>query len=270
MFRHDFWQPEANASSVFEDGPCSPDVNCNGELPKFWGIEQGRRILYKQGSTPFHQQPYNEVFASRLLAKLGLDHVPYDLKSIKDTPHSVCETFVTPNTEYIPAVDVLTARKKSNNDSYYTHFFRCLDLLNVGITKQDVDNMIVFDYIINNTDRYYGNFGYIRNAETLEFIKFAPSFDNGNSLWYDALDFDIKVVNQPAKPFRDKQDKQIKLVDEVSLPLAELSEDFIRETALEVFSPAISSGTRVTEERLNKIIHFVNVRSSGILSLAEG
>lgn len=43
--------------------------------------------------------------------------------------------------------------------------------------------MIVCDYIIANFDKHYRNFGVIRNVETLEWIKIAPIFDNGSSLW---------------------------------------------------------------------------------------
>lgn len=269
LFQNDFLKQDFESSTEFNTSVCSPDTNSNGELPKFWCVENGRRMLYKQGSKPFYQQPYNEVFASRLLDKLELDHVQYALKPIKAKLYSVCETFVTANTEYIPALDVLTAKKKSNSDSSYTHFFRCLDLLNVEITKNDINNMLVFDNIINNVDRHYGNFGYIRDAESLKFIKFAPIFDNGNSLWYDALDYDVKLGNQQAKPFRDKQKKQITLVDEFSLPISELSENFIQETAFDTFSSAIKSGKRITEERLNKIIQCVNNRVRGILYLTE-
>jgi len=47
------------------------------------------------------------------------------------------------------------------------------------------------DRIINNIDRHYGNFGFIRNADTLEFQGFEPIFDNGNSLWYNVSDFEM-------------------------------------------------------------------------------
>jgi len=31
-----------------------------------------------------------------------------------------------------------------------------------------IDKMLVLDYIISNEDRHYNNFGFIRNADTLE------------------------------------------------------------------------------------------------------
>ncbi len=45
--------------------------------------------------------------------------------------------------------------------------------------------MLTLDYIIANGDRHYNNFGFIRNAETLEWQGLAPIFDSGASLWHN-------------------------------------------------------------------------------------
>ena len=41
-----------------------------------------------------------------------------------------------------------------------------------------------------------GNFGILRNSETLEFIGLAPIFDNGNSLLSDWDRFDEETVEE--------------------------------------------------------------------------
>ena len=43
--------------------------------------------------------------------------------------------------------------------------------------------MIVFDAVIFNADRHYGNFGFLVNSKTNEIIAPAPLFDHGNSLF---------------------------------------------------------------------------------------
>lgn len=53
--------------------------------------------------------------------------------------------------------------------------------------QQFVDYLLVFDYLMANTDRHFGNFGVIRNVNTLEWICPAPVFDSGTSLWHDKL-----------------------------------------------------------------------------------
>jgi hypothetical protein len=69
------------------------------------------------------------------------------------------------------------------------------------------------DYLIVNADRHYNNFGTVRDAETLEWLGLAPTFDCGTSLWYDAVVGAIRPrAEQKSKPFRSKHGEQIKLV----------------------------------------------------------
>ena len=125
LFDNSFLKQDFKINTTVNGSLVSPDSNSNGELPKFWCVENGKRILYKQGDGAYHQQPYNEVFASKLLQKLNINHVSYDLSIIKNTAYSTCETFITKDTEYIPAWDILNVIKKSNNDNMYQHFFPC-------------------------------------------------------------------------------------------------------------------------------------------------
>ena len=46
-----------------------------------------------------------------------------------------------------------------------------------------LEDMIVFDAVICNTDRHYGNFGVLINNQTNQIEKPAPLFDHGNSLF---------------------------------------------------------------------------------------
>ena len=46
-----------------------------------------------------------------------------------------------------------------------------------------LNDMIVFDAVIYNTDRHYGNFGLLVDSRTNKIIAPAPMFDHGNSLF---------------------------------------------------------------------------------------
>ena len=46
-----------------------------------------------------------------------------------------------------------------------------------------LDDMLVLDALILNTDRYFGNFGFLVENETNRIIAPAPLFDHGNSLF---------------------------------------------------------------------------------------
>lgn len=229
----------------------SPDYSTNGELPKFWRMKENRCILYKEGSDLFRQQPYNEVFAHLLLDELGLHHVEYTLHSVSNRTCSACATFVSGHTEYIPALDILNAVKKSNSDNSYMHFFRCAEDLEIPLKQRDIDNMLLFDFIINNTDRHYGNFGFIRDADTLEWKGLAPIFDNGNSLWYDQMDYDMVLINQPSKPFKKTWKVQVKLIKQSDCSINRLTPEFIEKAATDIFTGGLP------EQRIRNIIRLV-------------
>lgn len=59
--------------------------------------------------------------------------------------------------------------------------------------------MIVFDSLICNTDRHYGNFGLLVDNKTNKPIRFAPLFDNGQSLFNRATEKSLLNLNEYAK-----------------------------------------------------------------------
>ena len=75
--------------------------------------------------------------------------------------------------------------------------------------------MIVLDYIIVNEDRHFNNFGVLRNAETLEWLGFAPIYDSGSSLGYDKMPAQMRSEKDvTCKPFKNHHAEQIKLVSD--------------------------------------------------------
>ena len=73
--------------------------------------------------------------------------------------------------------------------------------------------MITLDFIIANEDRHLNNFGFIRNAETLEFVGPAPIFDSGASFGFNKINDDIKPFKDiESKPFKTNVLEQLKLV----------------------------------------------------------
>lgn len=77
-----------------------------------------------------------------------------------------------------------------------------------------ITEMNIIDYITTNTDRHYGNFGFIRNVNTLDWEGFAPIFDTGNVMFYDFPTSDLRkstalMKNVISKSFAQIQKKQI-------------------------------------------------------------
>ena len=195
----------------------TPDSTSDGNLKKRWKIIDGKRCLIKGGSNPFRQQPFNEVIASKIMERLGIPHVPYEVVWDKGAPYSVCEDFVSDSTELIPAWRLLQTQKKSNSVSIYKHLVDCCESLEIEGVVPFLDRMIVLDYIIANEDRHLNNFGALRNAETLQWLGMAPIYDSGSSLGYDKMPAQMRSEREVVcKPFKNHHAEQLKLVTDFS------------------------------------------------------
>ena len=165
------------------------------------------------GSGAIQQEPYNEVLASRIMDRLGIDHVPYTLMTYEDYPYSVCEDFITPQTELVSAWYIMQTMKKPNHVSVYQHYLNCCETLGIPGMAASLDRMMVFDYLIANEDRHQNNFGAVRNAETLGWLGAAPIYDSGSSLWFTKPTALIHSgAKTPCKPFKTSHAEQIGLV----------------------------------------------------------
>ena len=196
----------------------SPDSTLEGQLRKKWKILNGSRILLKGGREPYFQEPYNEVIASRISERLGIPHTEYQIIYHDGNPCSVCEDFITADTELVPAQYVLQQYKRRSDISEYEHCVSCFEALGVPDARRRLEQMLVLDYLTVNTDRHFNNFGLIRNARTLETVGMAPIYDCGNSLWFNILEtrIDAYQENLPAKVFRRTQEAALSLVSDFS------------------------------------------------------
>lgn len=165
----------------------SPDNTANGNLKKKWKIIDGKRVLIKSASAPYHQEAYNEVIASMIAERLGIDHVPYRILREHGEVCCGCEDFINSETDLVPAAAVTKAFKKRNEVSDYEFYIDCCERLGIKNIRMQMEKMLVLDYLIVNEDRHLNNFGLIRNAVTLEWLKAAPVYDCGNSLWFNRI-----------------------------------------------------------------------------------
>lgn len=197
----------------------SPDLFSNGRQDKRWIIENGRRFLVKYGSPPYYEQPFNEMLASEICRRLGIPHVQYTLL-VKGTAepviYSMCPCFIDSETEFVPAGFIRFTEARDRRTSNYDHLLRCC--ASAGIqdgeaVQKSLMQMNVLDYITANTDRHYGNFGFIRNAETLEWLGSAPNFDTGNAMFYEYPTSDLRkgasvMENVASRSFSSNQRRQ--------------------------------------------------------------
>ena len=243
----------------------SPCNTSDGWLKKKWQILHGKRCLIKAGSNPYMQEPLNEVVATKLHERLGCKNfVSYSLLWEDRVPYSVCEDFIDTETELVSAVSLNRSLKKRSQHSSYEHFMLASQELGISGMKESIDYMLVFDYLMANTDRHFGNFGAIRNVNTLEWIGPAPIFDSGTSLWHNKLTKSIdgnEVIE--TKPFYASESRQMELVSDFSwIPFDQLK--MLEEDIRNVFHQseymeaerieAIVSATRIRIEALQDIV----------------
>ena len=141
---------------------------------------------------------------------------------------------------------------KANRENTYLHFVNICKESGVPDVTAALDRMIVLDYLIANEDRHMNNFGLLRNADTLEWIGFAPIFDSGTSLGYNTDAAQLGSYDAICKPFKKTHGEQLRLVSDFSwIDFAKLDgiEDEIRELLSDERVPEW-----IDEKRKNAII----------------
>lgn len=182
----------------------SPNSTVGGNLLKKWTIIEGRRCLVKAGSGLFNQEPYNEVAATALHKRL-LDkeaYVPYTLLSQDRKVYSCCPNMLREDEELVCARDMIPRWKGQPRAEEVSGLVELYSSLGIGDARRRIDEMIACDFLIANSDRHYGNFGLIRDCETLRYKRVAPLFDSGRSLWCTSQVLDLPGdYGYVAKPF---------------------------------------------------------------------
>lgn len=156
----------------------SPEFTTNGMLPKCWRRIDGKILLYKggtMGASNTGNEPYSEFYAYQIGKILGINVVPYGLSKWKNTLCSTCELFTSKEVSFVPVGRIVRSGGMQAVKAYYNK-------LGAEFEKA-LNDMLVFDALIFNTDRHYGNFGFLIDSRTNRIIAPAPLFDHGNSLF---------------------------------------------------------------------------------------
>ena len=173
----------------------SPELTTNGMLPKAWRFIEGEGIyLYKGGTfgaANTGNEPYSEFYASQVAQAMGLDAVAYELENWKGILASRCKLFTDIDTSYIPIGRIV----REGGLKACLEYYRQLG----PEAYEQVRSMLVFDAVIYNEDRHFGNFGVLRDNHTGKVTGAAPVFDNGMSLFNFAMPEDFKDLDSYAR-----------------------------------------------------------------------
>ena len=173
----------------------SPELTTGGMLPKAWRyVEHDGIYLYKgstTGASNAGREPYCEYYASQIAETMRLNAVHYDLENWKGIIASKCALFTNIDTAYIPIGRIVRTGGIAACLAYY-------DKLGPEFSEQ-IRSMLVFDALIYNEDRHFGNFGVLRDNHSGDIIAPAPIFDNGLSLFCYAGKEDYANLDEYAK-----------------------------------------------------------------------
>ena len=165
-------------SSVRSTFSSSPEFTTNGMLPKCWRRIGGEIILYKGGTSGASNtgfEPYSEFYAHQIALALNIKTVSYGLSKWKGILCSTCSLFTSKEVSYLPIGRIV---KTGGFDAVY----RFYETLGSDYVRA-LQDMLVLDAVIKNTDRHYGNFGLLTDSSTNRIVAPSPLFDHGNSLY---------------------------------------------------------------------------------------
>lgn len=236
-----------------------PEFTTNGALPKCWRRDKGVVKLYKGGTVGASNtgnEPYSEFYASEIGKILGVNIIDYRLSKWKNIICSTCEIFTSKEISYLPVGNVVCSGGIKAVYAYY-------EKLGPEFVKA-FKEMLVFDAIICNTDRHFGNFGFLVDSHSNTIIAPAPLFDHGNSLFNLAGRDDLQSY-ESLKEYADRM-------------LPAVYDNFIQ-TAKDALTPELHQGLRrlsnfklkkhshynLDDSRLKKIEKIVQERAKSIL-----
>jgi len=161
-----------------------------GRLGKYWveDLNSGRQFLIKSSSL-LGYEPFSEKLAYIIGRDLGIDVLEYNIipaelfSGVIDTKLrckyvSICEKIDRKNYSITSVAEIkraMNALRKSNEKAYKNK-----EIMYSILDEKYIDTMILFDAIIGNRDRHYGNVHILRGNDGQ--LIGAPLLDNGNSL----------------------------------------------------------------------------------------
>ena len=252
----------------------SPEFTTNGTLKKFWRRCDDGIIELVKGDALFggdmsRSQAVNEYFAAELAEAMGIAHVMYDLDAIKKadgTDDIVCVAplFTSENVGFVPADEFCAEQGVDMSAGLGSPVTQ--RALTEAFDDDTYADMMIFDAIIGNRDRHLGNFGYLRDNDTGEYIKPAPLFDNGMSLLYGAAGNSQSNVASYSRTARGKYlrglDDYARLflrVRHISMLQKLLRFSFTNHPTYKVSDEMIAAMTQFVRNRVKRLMEAVTI-----------
>lgn len=230
-----YWIKPVEVNLSFDDvkltnskSPFDPNASLDGQMKKHWDLTKKTQTLVKKSSNYFGQQCINEVFATMLHERqcTAIPFVKYSAFKMEDFGIKCrCLAFTSEHIEFVSAHEVLESQKTRNEQSLYDKFISICESNNIDV-RDFMDYQIMTDFIINNTDRHFLNFGVLRDTSTMKLIGPAPIFDSGNSMFFNddgkVVHTRVSILKQQISDFYKIEERILKKVKNHNLVNADL------------------------------------------------
>lgn len=235
----------------------SPDLTTNGIMKKRWKRDDNNiNVLIKHSSKALRQEVLNEILASKLLSQLKMiPFVNYTMCIEGYDICSVCKNFITEKTELVPASHIFQATPFNEakdippEEHTYQHLVKAINKYQIPDGIEFIDKMLIVDKMLMNDDRHLGNFGFLRNVETGEFIEPAPLYDFGNAFFGNK-----GGVNKNEKLFANR----------ISYLFNNQSMQPVTNKQLEAFRKSMEEFSFVTNKQKNEIMQLFEENNTNI------
>lgn len=169
----------------------SPDYTTPGVLEKYWFRKNGRDYLTKYGWMPGAQSESvlaaNEVVVTQIANILGIPCVQYE-QSITDAEYTcVSECFRKRNEDIVTGQNIMDQLNSYNP----------IDIMSYANDlgyKKEIDQMMIIDVLVGNHDRHLSNLAFGMDADTREFTRFIPLYDNGSCLGWNRMPYEALII----------------------------------------------------------------------------
>ena len=164
-------------AELLKPNDAAGDIGTRGVAPKAWIRENGSFYLLKNGD---ERDVKAELLASKIARCFRAESVAYEPSTFEGKPVSRSRIITSEDEGLVSmeAVDVYCANHELDRDAF--------------VLKKDAyayHMMNLIDYLVGNTDRHWGNWGFLVSNDTNKLEKLYPLMDfNKAFLAYDTID----------------------------------------------------------------------------------
>lgn len=193
----------AENAELLKPADAAGDVSTQGAVPKAWIRRQGTFYLLKDGG---ERDVEAEILASRIARCFAVDQVEYEPSVFQGTKVSCGKLITSLRRSIVPMeyVEIYAANHDTTREALIQRY-----------DPYGYHMMNVVDYLVGNTDRHWGNWGFLVDNETNLPTQLHPLMDfNRSFLAYDTLEGGRCLTTEAPM---DQMDAALLAVEQVGL-----------------------------------------------------